>query len=42
MNDQESATIASLTGSKGIEGSVPGDATDGNEASDFSTAVEVG
>jgi hypothetical protein len=39
-NDQDVASIAGLTGSKGVEGSVPGDATDGNVATVFSTTVE--
>jgi hypothetical protein len=38
MNDQDALTLSTLAGSQAVENSVPGDATDGNLESDFSTA----
>jgi hypothetical protein len=38
MNDQDVLTLSTLAGSQAVESSVPGDATDGNPESDFSTA----
>jgi hypothetical protein len=38
MNDQDALTLSTLTGSQGVQSSVPGDATDGKLDSDFSTA----
>lgn len=42
MNDKDAVTFAKVEGTDGVEGSVPGDATDGNEETDFSTTVEEG
>jgi hypothetical protein len=42
MNDQDAVTISSLTGSAGVEESVPGDAVDGNLDTDFTSTVEDG
>jgi len=37
MNDQDALTLSTLTGSRAVQSSVPGDATDGSPTSDFST-----
>lgn len=42
MNDQDAVTISSPTGSAGVEGSVPGDATDGKLDTDFTSTVSIG